>query len=215
MLTRSAQHALGAFAEDWSTPSRARRFLGAWNVGLLVSSRPVDQILQDRLDGVDNGQIVVTENPERQPRYRFERGVVLHSLESDAVEADLQEGFRTAHWLSATGSGPEAGYSTAKIIEVAESQAFIQLTYRADGVAPLTIAHTYHPGWRAGIDGHPTSIHRTSLGMMGLFLPPGEHLVELRFREAATLPAIVISLLTATGLALGVVLSSARLGEGQ
>jgi hypothetical protein len=196
MATAPARDAAGALESAWRDPIAAQRVLGAWNVQYLARSRPLEEILEDRLENRNRGQISVSENPYAQSRYRFEQSVTLHGDSESAAAADRASGHEHAHWIAPPGTPrPTGAELDAEIIEVVESPASSRILYRSGSVAPLTIARTWHRGWRAGIDGSPTTTYRTSLGMIGVFVPPGEHLLELSFREPSTLPAIVISLL--------------------
>jgi uncharacterized membrane protein YfhO len=44
------------------------------------------------------------------------------------------------------------------------------------------ISEVWHPGWTATLDGKPLKVLRTNIALMGVWIPPGEHRVELRFR---------------------------------
>ncbi len=45
----------------------------------------------------------------------------------------------------------------------------------------LVIGEVWHPGWRATMDETPVPIYQTDLAVMGLWSPPGKHVVEMRF----------------------------------
>jgi uncharacterized membrane protein YfhO len=45
----------------------------------------------------------------------------------------------------------------------------------------LTISEIWHPGWRAFIDGEELKLYRTDIALMGAWIPPGKHKIELRF----------------------------------
>lgn len=64
----------------------------------------------------------------------------------------------------------------------------------------LVIADTYYPGWKATIDGIPASIYRANYLMRGIAIPPGEHVVELRFEPASFWLGFRITLSVALGL---------------
>ncbi len=48
--------------------------------------------------------------------------------------------------------------------------------------AILVLSDFLYPGWRGYIDGKPTLIYRTDGIFRGVVIPPGEHIVEMRFR---------------------------------
>jgi hypothetical protein len=45
----------------------------------------------------------------------------------------------------------------------------------------LVISEIWHPGWQATLDGHPIDLSRTDYALLGTFVSPGTHRVELRF----------------------------------
>ena len=52
----------------------------------------------------------------------------------------------------------------------------------ADVPALLVLSDTHYPGWEGYVDGLPTPIYRTDAVFRGIEVPPGAHLVEMRFR---------------------------------
>ena len=47
----------------------------------------------------------------------------------------------------------------------------------------LVVSQSYHPDWRAYIDGAPASLVRVNLGLTGLRVPEGAHAVSLRYQS--------------------------------
>jgi hypothetical protein len=57
----------------------------------------------------------------------------------------------------------------------------------------LTISEIWHPGWRAFIDGEELELHRTDVALMGAWIPPGKHRIELLFHPVYWRVALVIT----------------------
>ncbi len=53
----------------------------------------------------------------------------------------------------------------------------VRVTVPLDGF--LRISEVYYPGWKILIDGKPASVNRSDLAWMAVFLPKGEHVVEM------------------------------------
>jgi hypothetical protein len=68
--------------------------------------------------------------------------------------------------------------------------------------ALLILSDTYAPGWQAWDNGRPVSIVRADHALRGVFLWPGSHVVEFRYRQPAFWLGLTISGATALGLAL-------------
>ena len=57
----------------------------------------------------------------------------------------------------------------------------LELTVRTERPALLYLAETFHPYWKAAVDSRPAKIYRANLAMRAVFLPAGEHKVEMRY----------------------------------
>lgn len=65
------------------------------------------------------------------------------------------------------------------------------------GTTMMVVANTYYPGWKAYIDGQPTSVSRVNWTMNGVSLPPGKHIVKLRYEPTSFRIGLSISILSA------------------
>lgn len=107
------------------------------------------------------------------------------------------------------GSGP-AG--SAEILRYENTRVVI----RADLAEPafVVLADTDYPGWRASVDGEPAQLYRADHAFRAVWVPAGDHEVELRFVPSTLLLGAVVSglalLATAGLLALGYSRSRAR-----
>lgn len=60
----------------------------------------------------------------------------------------------------------------------------------------LVVSATGFPGWQAEVDTRPAPLHRADGSLMGLFLPPGKHIVVLRYKPACYQMGLYLSLLS-------------------
>jgi hypothetical protein len=58
----------------------------------------------------------------------------------------------------------------------------LEVTTPARQSAFLMLGQTWHPGWQATCDGKPLAVHRTTLALTGVWVPPGKHTLAFRFR---------------------------------
>ena len=49
----------------------------------------------------------------------------------------------------------------------------------------LVVAESYHPGWKAAVDGAPAQVYRVNGDFMGCLVGPGMQLVDFQFRPAS------------------------------
>ncbi|MGD2050378.1 MAG: glycosyltransferase family 39 protein, partial [Chloroflexota bacterium] len=59
----------------------------------------------------------------------------------------------------------------------------------------LVISEWFYPGWEAFIDGQKAPLHPANYAFQTVFVPPGDHVVELRYRPPIVTIGIVVSLL--------------------
>jgi hypothetical protein len=71
-----------------------------------------------------------------------------------------------------------------------------------EGGAVLLWSATPDPGWRAALDGVPATLARGPGIVQGVRLPPGEHVVETRYRPPGLLAGGAVSLVSAVVLLL-------------
>lgn len=78
-----------------------------------------------------------------------------------------------------------------------------ELTASSQQTGLLVLSEIYYPGWLAWVDGKPAEVYRVNGILRGIFLSPGQHLVNFRFRPQSLqvgvagfmLGAILIALL--------------------
>ncbi len=71
----------------------------------------------------------------------------------------------------------------------------MEILTHGPGSALVAINQTWHPGWRARLDGQPTRLIRTDLALSGVLVPPGQHSVELEYDDPWLRVGFLISLL--------------------
>jgi hypothetical protein len=57
----------------------------------------------------------------------------------------------------------------------------------------LVVADSFHPGWRAAVDGQPVAVVRVNGDFMGCVAPPGEHLIQFRFKPASLQAGAIVT----------------------
>jgi uncharacterized membrane protein YfhO len=86
-------------------------------------------------------------------------------------------------WGGGRGAGTELqSPSTASIRSYTDERIEIAVSAGADGY--LLLADAYYPGWRATVDGQPTSIYRADAMFRAVSIPAGEHTVVFEYRPA-------------------------------
>jgi hypothetical protein len=101
----------------------------------------------------------------------------------DSAEPAGSQGERPADSDPASGADWFAKLQRAnKVLRVDQSRAN-RTVIHADIQRPamLVIVECWHPGWTATIDGRPAKVERVNFLQQGVWLSPGQHVVQLRF----------------------------------
>lgn len=165
------------------------------------------------LDRVENGTTEKTFSPGKYTLMRVSDWRVFTDLESPAVvriasrsavaqsKKEFEQEFFNPSFdpssqvivhdpsltpLSGVGSVTVTTY-TSNIIEASTN---------TQGKTMMVVANTYYPGWKAYIDGLPTSLSRINWTMNGVSLPPGKHMVKLRYEPTSFRIGLSISILS-------------------
>jgi hypothetical protein len=191
MLTGWGQKSALVARSEWSTGLEGRdlafRYLGAWNVGLVLvrlstAEWAVAVASDPRAPGV---QPIV--NPYLLPRYRFVPQVGFHPTWNEAVSASRREFYAVArheHCVRTDQPPAEAGYPVPpQPLKLRDRGGEVTLRYRAPGKAFFVLASTYDEGWEATMDGAPVPAWPTGLGQIGVELPAGEHELVLAYHN--------------------------------
>jgi hypothetical protein len=135
------------------------------------------------------------------------------SLPPDAVLRELRSApgstlARTAYVRegpAARGTLPDPSRSdcdasgTADVVTYAPERVEAEAHSASGGVLVLT--DTWFPGWKATVDGSPTSVLEVDHALRGVYVPPGTHKVTFEYRPASFTVGASATLLTLAGLA--------------
>jgi uncharacterized membrane protein YfhO len=76
--------------------------------------------------------------------------------------------------------------------------------------ALLILSDTYAPGWRAWDNGRPVPILPADHALRGVYLEPGSHVVEFRYRQPAFWVGLAVTAATVLALLAGGVVAWRR-----
>lgn len=215
---------LGARATIWTDLTAIARpdMLAALNVMYVVDSAPVtlpDFMLVDAFqnqpqfrfyEGVVHGPVYVYRNERFLSRAFFARDVQGVNGDADMIRAvehaDVRE-TAVADGVESAASPP----SPDDRVEVLHAEGgVLDLAVRNQARRFLVISEVWHPGWRATIDDVPAALHRTDIALQGLWLPPGDHRVALRFWPPGLTAGLAITSVTMCGVLASFVITLRR-----
>jgi hypothetical protein len=210
MLTRWASRSVDTLHQDWGSRAseNALHYLGAWNVGTLMLRKDAAEWAAESKKNPRASLMRVLENTYVLPRYRFVPRTVFHHDFDSALAAARAEGFalmRREHAILPGGPEGETVYPRLpEPLELTDRGGWLRMRYRSGSRAFFVVATTFDEGWRAELDGEPVAVLPTAACQIGLELPDGEHVLDLRYRDPLVPAGAAVTLmaLAATGLIL-------------
>jgi hypothetical protein len=98
---------------------------------------------------------------------------------------------------------------SARVEKYSNNAIALQAKTSHDGL--LILSEIYYPGWEAYVDGQETALYRTDYNLRGLFLPKGQHHVEMRFRSSPFMRGMIVTLASLIVCGVGIAASVVRL----
>lgn len=142
----------------------------------LTDPRPFAQVMYDAWFAADDTEArAVLNNPDVDPR----RTAILSqpvAISLDAARSPIP----------------------AQVIEFKPEQVIIRADTPVEGL--LSVAMVSYPGWVADMDGQPTNILTNYGALTAIVVPPGEHLITLRYDPPLYRVGALLSLATLGGL---------------
>jgi hypothetical protein len=127
-----------------------------------------------------------------------------HARDFETSAALLAAGWDRRLQVQLSGDGAcedaDAARSLGSIRVIEDHPNETIITTDSEAPAWLVVADTYYPGWRAEVNGAPTTIHRANLAFRAVQLPAGENVVRMVYEPGWLLPGAFISLLSLFGL---------------
>ncbi|HMA17898.1 MAG TPA: YfhO family protein, partial [Thermoanaerobaculia bacterium] len=131
---------------------------------------------------------------------------------SRAIAAVLDDRFdprRAAILEAGAGSRRDPAWTekpgSVRLIERGAGHVELAASVPADGI--LVVFNTYEKGWRSTVDGKPQPVLMADAAFQGVRLPPGEHVVDMRYRPRG----LAVGIAAATLGVLGVVIWGLRM----
>ncbi|WP_239489541.1 YfhO family protein [Luteitalea sp. TBR-22] len=155
------------------------------------------------------GDLNVYRNPYARPRAWFVLGDTVAPASSHA--AAMHAGpFEPARHAWVDGPPSHEPSATARVTSVSLDDDTRTIGVDAPDGGLLVIGDRAHAGWDVTVDGRAVPWQVADGVLIGVGIPPGARTVVLQFRQPSVRPALGLSLLALSGIALAVVASSRR-----
>lgn len=199
------------------TEDRRGKLLRALNVKYVIAFHSLNLKELKPIKEFPQHYSVLYEVQKPVPRaYIAQRAVLLHSDAGPALEQMVSEAFDPLQDVVLDAQvflRPEnftLGKAEIRLYEHRRVLINAQLT--ESGV--LVLADAFYPGWKVFVDGKEQSIRRANLLFRGVELPPGVHEVEFLYDPLSFKVGLAMSLATAMGLILMIIISVLRRRNG-
>ena len=161
-------------------------------------------------DGLGREGLFIYRNRSCLPRAFWAERVVAAADERRMIEQVKQSNLRVTAVVWGQDEAAAAGNSQDRATVLAARAGSLMVHATCNQRRYLVISEVWHPGWRATVDGRPVELHRTDIALMGMWVEPGTHEIQLCFRPVywglgLTIAGISAGLLMAL---LGIVLLS-------
>lgn len=125
--------------------------------------------------------------------------VASHDAAFEAIHQDSFDPLQTVILEDGRPLSQTPGQSSIEVLRYDLNQVAFRVT--TDRPSYFLLTDTYHPQWRATVDGAAVPIEVANYAFRAIYLEPGTHEVEMRFVSPAWYAGVVLSLLTVVGLA--------------
>ncbi|MBI5472549.1 MAG: YfhO family protein [Ignavibacteriae bacterium] len=161
------------------------------------------------------GQQNFVEHPNRMPRafFLYDTHVARSEQELlDFIKSPVFNHRTTAvleKELGTTLASPSAPPKwNARITHYTNNEIAFDASTSHDGL--LVLSEMHYPGWKAFVDGIETEIYRTDYNLRSVFVPAGEHKIEMQFAPSSFRNGMWISITALTVCVAGITLSVGR-----
>lgn len=191
--------------------------LNLLNTRYFVSTEPFDVPWLEKV--AERDYLHIYRNPYALPWFYLTPKYYVLNDEDRMLETLRDPAFdptETALLEDNPGIAPDVEAEDAGAVELLaynERQGRVELRTRATGPRILVISQNYHPHWRAFVNGEEKPLLRANYLWQGVALAPGEHQVELHYRDPIVATARWITLFGAAVLIAGVIATARKREE--
>jgi hypothetical protein len=131
------------------------------------------------------------------PTFRYRQGpqsayeAIGRSTAEDFMKSVVLESLPPSDYLEDDSLAEELPRATIKLVTYQPNRIEADISTSRKGF--IVISDTYHPGWRAQVDGHEVPVLRANYIMRAVPVPEGDHRLTLRFQPRLLVLGAVIT----------------------
>jgi hypothetical protein len=208
----------GFILGDWASPEN--RALDVASIRFVFAPKadvrfplPPESARWKKVDEI--GEALVFENMRAAPRaWLAQRALTLKQSDVlSAIRNSSIAGFdplETALVEEPIALKPQEMDKTASVLVTRYSPERMELDSQCANPSFLVTSDTFHPGWKASVDGTPTRVVRTNYIFRGVPLPAGKHHIVFSFEPFSLFVGAIISVASLAGFAFALLLIRRR-----
>ncbi|MCC6158487.1 MAG: hypothetical protein IT350_10575 [Deltaproteobacteria bacterium] len=151
--------------------------------------------------GMERARRYVYRNTNARPRAFWARRAISADPEHPAHHLAEQADLRSTAIVEGWGFSAVNFQGADDVVTVVESRTgVLALETISAQKSFLVMSEIWHPGWRLTVDGAPAELFRTDIALMGAWIDPGHHRMELRFHQPLRQAGIGLSLISAAAI---------------
>ncbi len=176
--------------------------LGLMNVKYIVAAFPIDS--SDLIERARFGSTIVYENERVLPRALITNRIAVAADPAAAAQALTTVSLKDTAIVEGLPFPFELPIQAqqTQIVEWQADRIKVQVT----GPGLLVLSEVDAPDWIAAIDNVPTAIYPTDVTLRGVFVPWGDHTIELRYEPRRVYAGLIISALSGVACAAALII---------
>lgn len=175
----------GQWAWAGADASRLRAWLGSLGIGAVVEGAGRDAQVRDIRPALPTVLVTAGVLPASE-------GGAVHAVERSGVEGLLRNTVVEPYEDQPLEDLP-GGDGTARLASSSRAGGHVTARVQSDRGAVLVSLDRALPGWQARVDGRRDTVLRANALFVGAPVPPGTHLVELRYEPPGAVAGVVTS----------------------
>jgi len=142
------------------------------------------------------------ENTDALPRFRLANSSLILANQQEVIDYLATDPDLSGQVVLETGQPLETATGSGQVSLLHETDYTLSLQTSTTSPTYLVIADSFYPGWRATLDSQPVEILPANLNQRAIYLPSGDHQINLNFVPTSFYLGLLVFMITLFSLTL-------------